>query len=474
VNLNQILLFAGGIFIYRLILNQKWKAWVLFIGSLLGIFWLQPASLIRNLDYWFPFASIVLILITWLVITPRGKIIGRRNIFSLLIILGVTFLVSIIRYFPYHLLITPTLPPQPLIVFEAILVLVIIILLVYFIRNNKISPILQLLIILGLFIVLKNPQLQKILVNFIKQISGQSFAVTPENHINFSWLGFSYIAFRLIHTLRDYQNTRYQPVDLYLYFDYVIYFPAVVAGPIDRIEHFEKEIKKTTLLFDDVLVGGRRLILGLIKKFVIADFLFIFSINQENTFLVRSVIWLWLMVFAYAWMIFFDFSGYTDIAIGLSALMGIVLPENFNRPYLASNLTTFWNRWHMTLTQWIRSYFYYPLTRFLRIKTKTMPQSLMNAIPQVSTMVLIGLWHGITLNFFIWGLWHALGLIVHNRWSGWMQKTGFSDRIKAPFNKIFTFLSILSTFIYVSLGWIWFTIPDVQGAVTILLKLIGR
>jgi len=250
--------------------------------------------------------------------------------------------------------------------------------------------------------------------------------------------------------------------------------PAITAGPIERIQNFEKEIIKKTEFFDDVLVGGKRLTLGLVKKFVIADFFFLFSMNKDNIFLVNSKEWLWVLLFSYAWMIYFDFSGYTDVALGLSALLGINLPENFNRPYFSENLTSFWNRWHISLTQWIRAYFYFPLTRFLKSRSPFKSEFLINSFTQICTMVLIGLWHGITLNFFLWGLWHGFGLVINSLWKNWVKKLSFSNINTSYLKNLLSTFSTAFTFLYVCIGWIWFAIPDFQSALKLLAKFIGK
>ena len=110
-----------------------------------------------------------------------------------------------------------------------------------------------------------------------------------------------------------------------------------------------------------------------------------------------------VLLYAYAWRLYLDFSGYTDIAIGLGRLFGVRLPENFERPYLKPNLTTFWNSWHITLAQWFRAYFFNQLTRALRSRPRPLPAALIILIGQVGTMLLIGLWHGVTWNFVAWG-----------------------------------------------------------------------
>jgi D-alanyl-lipoteichoic acid acyltransferase DltB (MBOAT superfamily) len=161
--------------------------------------------------------------------------------------------------------------------------------------------------------------------------------------------------------------------------------------------------------------------MGLFKKFVIADALAWIALNDVFAQEVKSPAWTWVLLYSYSLRIYFDFSGYTDIAIGLGRLLGIRLPENFASPYLKPNLTQFWNSWHMTLTQWFRSYFFNPFTRAMRSGKQPVRAVLVILVAQIVTMVLIGLWHGVTVGFILWGLWHGAGLFIQNRWSDYMK-----------------------------------------------------
>jgi D-alanyl-lipoteichoic acid acyltransferase DltB (MBOAT superfamily) len=244
---------------------------------------------------------------------------------------------------------------------------------------------------------------------------------------------------------------------------YIIFFPAFTAGPIDRVQHFLQELhfehRLTSIRFID---GSQRIAGGLFKKFVVADGLSIFSMSPTNVVQTTSNTWLWVLLYAYSLRLYFDFSGYTDIAIGLGIWLGIKLPENFDRPYLKQNLTSFWNAWHMTLAQWFRSYFFNPVTRYLRLSKSQMPLPLIIFIGQMGTMLLIGLWHGVTLNFAIWGAWHGLGLFFHNRWSEALRsRLGFLETHPA-LQKSLGAAGTLLTFHYVTLGWVWFALPKPQ------------
>jgi alginate O-acetyltransferase complex protein AlgI len=479
MNITQVFLFLGIIVFYRLFFDQKGKIWIIMTASIFGVFWLQPALLVRNFDYWFPLISISLIIVTWLVVTPSDKVKSKENAIAFLIIISVSFLIPLSRFLPFEIRITPTFPPQIQNVIFEFLLLFLICFCILIIKNKKNDTFLTniiLFLILLLFLILKTPILNSKISFFLKMLSGQSTVSSSAQVGDLRWLGFSYIAFRLIHTLRDYQSKHYQSINLNTYFCYILYFPALIAGPIDRVEHFEKEITHKTKKEQDFIIGGKRLIIGLLRKFVIADALALFALNPNNALLVKTPFWLWIMLIAYAFMIYFDFSGYTDIAIGLSSCIGIVLPENFDHPYSAQNITLFWNKWHISLTQWFRAYFFNPFTRFLRTRKQKISPSLIIAITQICTMFLIGLWHGISWNFIIWGLWHGIGLFIHNRWASIMKNIREKYNVNISDQKThiyFSIISILFTFSFVALGWIWFVIPDPQISIQIFKKLFG-
>ena len=194
---------------------------------------------------------------------------------------------------------------------------------------------------------------------------------------------------------------------------------------------------------------GLRIASGLFKKFVIADSLAQgMSLTAVNAAQATSTLGLWMLLYGYALRLYFDFAGYTDMAIGLGLLFGIRLPENFDRPYLKSNITTFWQSWHMTLSSWARFYVFTPLSRsLLRRKPRPSP-TLIVLVAQIATMTTIGLWHGISWTFFIWGLWHGVGLFVHKQWSDRTRKW-YRELAEKPWQKrawtLFSWFCLLYT-----------------------------
>jgi D-alanyl-lipoteichoic acid acyltransferase DltB (MBOAT superfamily) len=414
-----------------------------------------------------------LTLFTWEITATQDERLSRHNIISVAIVAGIILLVGLTRYLSVKGVITSSQPPPTLQVIAGILILAG---LFFALRlEKKTIPALLWIgfaLILGFFIVLKLPSLTGLTSSGLHILMGQS--VTNASALDIRWLGFSYVAFRLIHTIRDRQSGRLPQVTLQEYFIYVIFFPSFTAGPIDRIERFIIDLRQPIpMTAKDLGEGGKRLAVGLFKKFAIADTLGLIALSATNATQVQGAGWTWLLLYAFTFQIYFDFSGYTDVAIGMACWLGFRLPENFNHPYLKPNLTLFWNSWHMTLTQWFRAYFFNPVTRSLRSARKPINPTLILLITQLGTMLLIGLWHGITWNFAAWGLWHGLGLFIQNRVSTWLRpRTSWLDNRPVP-KAIFTGLGILLTFNYVALGWVWFALPTLQSSLTIFGKLFG-
>jgi D-alanyl-lipoteichoic acid acyltransferase DltB (MBOAT superfamily) len=345
--------------------------------------------------------------------------------------------------------------------------------LVFLLRRGRGQTALLVLAVIGviaLLVLVKSPPLTGTLYNLVKSLRGEGADAVP---FSIQWLGFSYVAFRLLHTFFDRLSGRLPAVSLDEYVTYIIFFPAFTAGPIDRIERFLRDLRDPQpVQAEDWLAAGQRFFTGLFKKFVLADALALVSIGAFAPF-IRTAGWAWLVLYAYTFRLLFDFSGYTDIAIGMGRLAGIRLPENFASPYLKTNLTQFWNSWHMSLTQWFRAYFFNPLVRTFRSARKPIPPFAIIAIAQFGTMILIGLWHGISWNYVLWGVWHAAGLFLHNRWSEWTRARATSWAA-IPARKVFLNVAgILVTFHYVALGWVFFALTTPAQSWAFFLKLFG-
>jgi len=444
---------------------KRGRSLALLTVSALVIYWLQPYQEPVNLVFWFPTLTLALTVMCWLVTSTPEARGWRGNGGAVMLLVGVVLFVDLNRYFQIEYLFVADTPRVQLVVAAVVGVVAVGIMLA---RVRKFPLIVFGVVIIGLIAMLVLLKTPSVLGKVIETVAGLRGKEAGEASA-LSWLGFSYVAFRLMHTILDRRAGRLPSVSLADYVNYVIFFPAFTAGPIDRIERFARNLNESDVLNQDVWMdAGTRLLRGLFKKFVIADGLAWFALSDLLAGEIHSAGWLWMLLYAYSLRIYFDFSGYTDIAIGLALLLGIRLPENFDAPYLKPNLTQFWNSWHMTLTQWFRAYFFNPLTRAMRSARRPLPQWMMILFAQIATMILIGLWHGVTPGFFLWGLWHGLGLFIHNRWSEWMKSRQMNWN--ASFMNYF---GMFITFHYVTLGWLFFFLSDPAIAWNVMLRLIG-
>lgn len=477
MELGQIAAFVITGLIFSLILPIRWRKWTLLVGSVIAIYWLQPTLNIRWLDYSLPTATLGISIFCWLVTrhsTENRSQLIREDWITVAIVIAIALLLTISRYVEIPIELTSR-PPETWQVAICLLALTAIIFILRNRTSNNILISITVVFIIGLFMVLKTEPLTTGFGRFLRGQTGQDQALASA--IDIQWLGFSYVAFRLIHTLRDKQNGLLPELSLREYLTYVIFFPAYAAGPIDRAERFSVDYQALTTFnsrdANHLTVALTRIGVGLFKKFVIADGLAYFSLNSTNYVQANSALAVWLLLYSYAIRLYFDFSGYSDIAIGIGMLFGIQLPENFNQPYLKNNITTFWQSWHMTLSNWVRSYVYSPLSRtLLRRKTKPSTTAII-LICTLTTMIVIGLWHGVTIPFAIWGLWHGIGLFIHKLWSD-QTRSWYRSLKQRPFRqRLWYGTGVVLTFHFVLLGWVWFAMPDMASALHVFASLIG-
>ncbi|PKN75828.1 MAG: hypothetical protein CVU49_00200 [Candidatus Cloacimonetes bacterium HGW-Cloacimonetes-2] len=263
-------------------------------------------------------------------------------------------------------------------------------------------------------------------------------------------LGISYIVFKHISYLTDIKWGLVKPGR---FVDFVLYsslFTIFVAGPIERYERFKPQIEQSRISFswNNIDKGFIRIVFGLFKKLVLADWIGFFispvwtSPNQYNT-------WIRLLaLIGYSLQIYFDFAGYSDIAIGSSRLFGIKIMENFNNPYLSPSISQFWRRWHISLSDWIRDYLFFPLSK---VSSKSLWQFLF--VPVIS-MAICGLWHGPAWHYVLWGIWHGIALSLFQLWNQFKRK---NKRIaKVTKSMLYQYAGTVLTFTYVSIGWLLF------------------
>ena len=456
---------AGGV-------RSTLRTYLLLVLSVLAVHWFQPAVPLRSFDFWLPSLSLALILLTWFITSQSDARRARPNLNGLLIIVGLLTIIDLSRYFLPDPLITATTPPPfgQYLIFVVILATTILFF-IWLSHRSAWTITATIILLIAILVVLKTPALSLQASIFFRTLANRP--IESATALNIRWLGFSYIGFRLIHVLRDKQTGRLPELTLPEFATYVVFFPTLAAGPIDRAERFTQDLRKDFALTQDkTLLGGQRIAIGLFKKFVVADALALIALNDALAIQVRTASWMWILLYAYAFQIYFDFSGYTDIAVGIARLVGIKLPENFAAPYTKPNLAQFWNSWHMTLTQWFRSYFFNPFNRWIR-GYKNIPTWVMILIGQLATMLLIGLWHGITLNFIFWGTWHGLGLFLQNRWSDFVR-TRFPALGQNPgLQPALQVGGILLTFHFVALGWVFFALSDPILSWQVFMKLFN-
>lgn len=248
-------------------------------------------------------------------------------------------------------------------------------------------------------------------------------------------IGISFYTFQTLSYVIDLYrgNTEVQknPIS---FMAYVSMFPQLIAGPIVRYTDVAKELDSRTITFEKIAYGINRFVIGLAKKVLIANVLGEFC-NIVKASSEQSVIFVWAYAIAYALHIYFDFSGYSDMAIGLGKILGFNFPENFNYPYISKSITEFWRRWHMTLGSWFRDYVYIPLGGNRVSKLKWFRNIFV-------VWALTGLWHGASWNFVIWGLMFAVFLIIEKAFLyKWLEK------IPSIFSRLYVWLIVLISWI---------------------------
>jgi alginate O-acetyltransferase complex protein AlgI len=233
---------------------------------------------------------------------------------------------------------------------------------------------------------------------------------------------------------------------------FITYFPELIAGPIVRASVFLPQLQRSLRFsWARTYLGAQLILLGATKKLVIADRLAILVDAVFADPSAYSPVTVLSSVIAYSFQIYCDFSGYSDMAIGVSKIIGYDLPENFNMPYLALSLSDFWRRWHITLSSWLRDYLYIPLGGNRKGSFRTY-------VNMMITMLLGGLWHGANWTFVFWGLLHGLGIAVAQ---------ASSRRFRLP-----RIVAWLLTYAFVCLTWIFFRSPSLSVAIIILKKVL--
>jgi D-alanyl-lipoteichoic acid acyltransferase DltB (MBOAT superfamily) len=269
-------------------------------------------------------------------------------------------------------------------------------------------------------------------------------------------LGISFFTFTQIAYLVDVYRRVAHEYNILHYFLFVTYFPHLVAGPI--LHHKEMmpqfaDSKNNVMDWDNIFKGLFVFAIGLFKKVIIADQFALWAnagFGSVHDLLFHEA---WIASLSYTLQIYFDFSGYTDMAIGASLMLNIRLPLNFNSPYQAVNIQDFWRRWHMTLSRWLRDYVYIPLGGNQKGKTRTY-------LNLGITFLLGGLWHGANWTFVVWGALHGAATAVHKGWA--------EQGINMP-----RWLAVMITFLFVNFAWVFFAANNFAEALQVLKGMAG-
>jgi alginate O-acetyltransferase complex protein AlgI len=276
------------------------------------------------------------------------------------------------------------------------------------------------------------------------------------------FVGFSFYLIKAWTLIRDYHDGRIKHVDPFVALAYFLFFPAYVAGPMHLYDEFEGSVRRPLGLDGEALVDVVfRLLLGFVKIKLIAALFLPVSLDAVRESGVVSVRRFGVGSFAYSVVIWADFSGYSDLAIATSRLAGIYTPENFNYPYAAGNIREFWQRWHMTFSRVLMSYVFVPVSRKLRAATGRRGRAVVIAA-SLLTFLFCGYWHGPTLNFLLWGLYHGLGIVVYDLYRRGAPRRRLKREGRPPSTYAGLLgrgLSVLLTFSFVSLGWVFFALP---------------
>lgn len=500
LGLAAIGVFALAALLYAALIPGRWRGWALLVGSVVALYGLQAPLAPRFADFVLPSATIALAVAGWWLSrpaqraflapanrdtlgaspdTPRPPVYIRDDWLTLLVVVALILGLSLFRFVDAGFRLTASRPPSPVDVGFAIVEAMLLgLALALVLRRAPQRHMLTgaIAVIVALFVALKWPPATTALAGWWRGLTGQDVTLAAPSDL--AWLGFSYVAFRIIHTLRDRQTGLLPELSLHAYLSYVLFAPALVAGPIDRAERFVGDYYALPHLrgLDAARwgLGLWRIGEGLFKKFVVADVLAGgLSLTPALAEQTSSPAALWALLVGYGLRLYFDFGGYTDIAIGLGILFGIRLPENFDRPYTRTSLTAFWQSWHITLSSWARFYVFTPLSRALLRRERRPSSTVIVLLSHLATMSVIGLWHGITWTFLIWGLWHAVGLFVHKQWSDRTRQWYRGLQTRPWPRRAWAVAGWAVTVGYVMLGWVWFLMPSVESALAVFAGLFG-
>ncbi|AOM14299.1 D-alanyl-lipoteichoic acid biosynthesis protein DltB [Bacillus thuringiensis] len=269
----------------------------------------------------------------------------------------------------------------------------------------------------------------------------------------FNFMGASYVTFRAVQMVFEVRDGLIKEVAFFNFWEFVLFFPAISIGPVDRYRRFQKGLQKppSTEEYQDMLYRGiNRIFQGFLYKYILAHLLKLYFV--DSTVLKDETI---LYMYSYSLHLFFDFAGYSSFVIGISYLMGIKTPENFNKPFISRNIKDFWNRWHMSVSFWFRDFIYMRFVLFLTKNKLLKNRYTISYIGAFLNFFIMGIWHiqgNAVTQYIIYGLYHAVLFILFDIFERKNKKYKFW-----PNNKFTHIISIIFTFHFVCFGFLIFS-----------------
>lgn len=273
------------------------------------------------------------------------------------------------------------------------------------------------------------------------------------------FLGISYLTFKTVGMIMEIRDGIIKEVDFKEALHFLLFFPTISSGPIDRYRRFLGDYKKTPSRekYLELLDKGIWYIfLGFLYKFILAYFFGVLLQPKVSALALAHGGWSWWVVaymYVFSMNLFFDFAGYSLFAVGTSYIMGVKTPMNFNKPFISKNIKDFWNRWHMTLSFWFRDYIYMRLVFFIMKKKLLKSKIAIANVGYLTLFLIMGFWHGITWYYIVYGLYHALAIILCDAWLRFKKK----HKEHIPHNKFTEAFAIFMTFNVVCFSFLIFS-----------------
>lgn len=328
---------------------------------------------------------------------------------------------------------------------------------------SLLSLILILCSTLSCYILLKNNSSKlKIVLSLI--LVTIPFIIVKMNNLsedsNYLFIAISYISLKQIHYIWESYKAKLKVHNFWDFLAFLVFFPSIFVGPINIFNDFIRDLNRRR--FDSQLIsyGFERILFGYAKVVILSAYITTTKFSEYLNLLDESAYKYYLECWQYGLNLYFQFSGYTDIVLGFSVIMGFRLIENFNKPFLAININDFWQRWHISLSNWCREYVFMPVMSITRIPSLSI----------LASMIALGLWHEFTTKYLIWALYHGLGIVVWHLFQKIKPQLYLKSKL---FPKLINLLAILITLNFVVLSFAITKEDSLNSSFNMILKIIG-